>query len=39
MAADQARRPVASQEMFQEDLGPQVEEVRRFVEEQQVWIV
>ena len=36
---DQAGFPVVTQEMLQQNLGAQVEEVRRFVEQQQVWFV
>ena len=36
---DQTRRPMALQEVFQENLGAQVEEVRRLVEQQEVRLV
>ena len=36
---DQARGPVVGEEVFEENLRPQVEEVRRFVEQQQVRLV
>ena len=36
---DQTRRPMTLQEVFQEDLGAQVEEVRRLVEQQEVRLV
>ena len=36
---DQARRPMALQEVFQEDLRAQVEKVRRLVEQQEIRLV
>ena len=36
---DQTRRPVTLQEVFQENLGAQVEEVRRLVEQQEIRLV
>ena len=36
---DQTRRPVILQEVFQQNLGAQVEKVRRFVEQQKVRLV
>jgi hypothetical protein len=36
---DQTRRPMTSKEVFQENLGAQVEEVRRLVEQEEVRLV
>jgi len=36
---DQAGFLIVAEKMFQQNLRPQIEKVRRLVEEQQVWLV